>query len=119
MEYRPPLTAPSDGIHALSWVTFVWLPHVPHFGLHPLPSTRAAPNDGLHALSWGSLFGSVLLALASVLCAVVLPAVLGAARCLAAGAQLGTLPAVCRMLAKRCKPWPAACGKRSHQSVCM
>lgn len=45
----------------------------------------AAPNDGIHALSWGALAASALLSLASVLCAVVLPAALGAARSLAAG----------------------------------
>ncbi len=49
------------------------------------PSFPAAPNDGIHALSWGNLVSSALLALASVLCAVAFPAVLGAARCLAAG----------------------------------
>lgn len=82
---QPPSTAPTPSAGE------AWLPHVPQIGLRPLPTTLAAPNDGLHALSWGGLFGSALLALASVLCAVVLPAVLGAARCLAAGGQLGML----------------------------
>ena len=52
---------------------------------HPPVPSPAAPGDGEHALGWGALARTTLLALASVLCAVVLPAALGAGRSLAAG----------------------------------
>ncbi|KAL4421351.1 hypothetical protein ABPG75_010642 [Micractinium tetrahymenae] len=61
------------------------LHHAPLFILLLLPLLASASADPWQQLGWGSLLGSTLLALCSVLCALGLPAALGAARAVASG----------------------------------
>lgn len=62
------------------------LHHAPLFIVLLLPLLASAGGDPAQQLGWGSLLGSTLVALCSVLCALTLPAALGAARAAVSGA---------------------------------
>ncbi|KAL4424855.1 hypothetical protein ABPG77_011105 [Micractinium sp. CCAP 211/92] len=61
------------------------LHHAPLFIVLLLPLLASAGGDPAQQLGWGSLLGSTLVALCSVLCALTLPAALGAARAAVSG----------------------------------
>lgn len=91
-----------------------------------LSSVGGGSTSGEPQLGWGSLLGGALLALTSLLCAVALPAAVGAARAFASGAcLLGCLPLPDRLCPTACLPaclsvcWPAPAHPNAWLSSCL